>query len=199
RLDARQRAPRGLRVGTMPVELQFERVQRLAQGSQLRAELRRARRRGGLPVLVRFELGRDAFAFFAARRRSAQEREDLEVAHPRRNLAIPLRAPYLRVELGNAPFQLRDQVVDADRVLLGRVEPAQRLVLAGEKLSDPRRSSSAIKPLTRIAFCSVASSRRSASCLRARNFPIPAVSSNSARRSVGFDDRIESIWPCETI
>ena len=28
---------------------------------------------------------------------------------------------------------------------------------------------------------------------------MPAVSSNSARRSVGFDERIESIWPCDTI
>ena len=62
-----------------------------------------------------------------------------EVAHARGHAPVTLRAPDLRVELGDAPFEYGDQIVDANRVLLGRVEPAHRLGFAREKLPDPGR------------------------------------------------------------
>ena len=134
--DARELRARGLRARAVVVQLQLDRVRRVAQRRERRAELRRARGRGGGPVLVLLQLRRDALALGAARRRRAQVRQDLEVAHARGHLAVAFRAAHLRVELRHAPFQLGDEVVDADRVLLGGFQPAQRLVLAREELAD---------------------------------------------------------------
>ncbi len=134
--DARELRARGLRVRPMAVQLQLQRVERLAQRRDRRAELRRARGGRGALVLVLLELRRDALALGAARGRRAQVREDLQVAHARGHLAVAFRAAHLRVELRHAALQFRDEVVHADRVLLGGFEPPQRLVLAREKLAD---------------------------------------------------------------
>ena len=126
-----------LRLGPVRVEREFERVERFTQCRELCAELSRAGGGGGALVFVLLQLGGDPFAFGSPRRRRAQERQDLEIAHAGGDFAVTLRAPHLRIELGDAPFELGDQVVDADRVLFGRVQPPQRLVLARQELADP--------------------------------------------------------------
>jgi hypothetical protein len=90
-------------------------------------------------------------ASHAARRASANIREDLEVAHARAHLAVALRTPHLRVEFRNAALDFGDQVVDADPVLLGLLETTHRLVLAREELVDARGLFEERAPFGRLA------------------------------------------------
>ncbi len=72
--DAREFRARGLRAAAVTVELQLDRVQRLAQRRDRRAELCRARRGGRALVFVLLELARDALALGSPRGRCAQVR-----------------------------------------------------------------------------------------------------------------------------
>ena len=115
---------------------QLERVELGAQRLGFGTERRRTRGSTGLGAFELSRLDRNAGAFLAPRRAGAQVREDLEVADARGDAAKPARAPHLCFELGDAPFELGDQIVDANPVLLGRVQPAHRLALASQELAD---------------------------------------------------------------
>jgi hypothetical protein len=137
-LDARGDFARPLRFNAAFLALQFERVELRAQRLRFGAERCGARRGRGLHAFVARGFGSHAFALFAARRARAQVRENFEIAHACGNAPVTLRAPDLVVELGHAPLEFGDQIVDANRVLLGRIEPAHRLGFAREKLADAR-------------------------------------------------------------
>ena len=88
---------------------------------------------------ARLDVDRDEVALGAPRRAGAQIGQDLEVAHPRGHAPVTLRPPDLGIEFGDAPFEFGDQIVDANGVLLGRVEPAHRLGFAREEFPDSGR------------------------------------------------------------
>ncbi len=137
--DARELVARGLRLRALFVELELALIERVAQRREFGARGRGARGRVAAARLDRFELGSDPDAFGAPALARAQIREDLEIAHPVGDLAIALRAPHLGVEFGDAPFEFREQVVDADRVGLGAFQAPHRLGLAREEARDAGR------------------------------------------------------------
>ena len=124
------------RAGPALIEVQFQRVEARAYVGQFGVERRCARRSRDALGIHLVEVRAQALALFAPRGRRAQVAEDLEVPQPRRCAPVALGAPDLRLELGNARGDLADEVADADAVVLGLLEPAQRLSLASEELAD---------------------------------------------------------------
>ncbi len=104
----------------------------------------RAQRRGpggsnAAQLLVFPEFRFERLALRAAGGARSHVGQDFEIAHARAQFAVPPRPPDLRLEFRDAPLELGNQVVDANRVGFGLVQPAQRLVLARQEPVDAGR------------------------------------------------------------
>ncbi len=129
-LEGGQLAARVLRLRTKLFQLQLATVELRAQLGGIGSEHRSFPGGRGAQCIVALQLHAQRVALGPARSARAQIREYLQIAHARSDAAIPLGSPQLRVELGNAPLQLGEQIVDAYRVLLGSLEPAHRFLTA---------------------------------------------------------------------
>src|SRR5579875_2131 len=145
-----QFAARRLSGGALFLEFQLPSIELVTGLRELRTERRRSRSGFGLTRVDLVELGTDALAFRAASRAGSQVRQDLELAHALADAAKSPCAPHLVVELGDTPLELGDQIAHANRVLLGLLEPAQRLGLARQEAPDPRRLLEQPAPLRRL-------------------------------------------------
>ena len=136
RFDARDFAARALCLRAQLFELQFAAVMLRPQPSNVLAEGRRLGGGGRALFFAPFELGMQGRSFGTPGSAGPQVREDLQIAHARAYAPVALRAPKRRIEFGNSALQLRDEVADANRILLRALETPQRLMLAREKLAD---------------------------------------------------------------
>ena len=129
-LEGGELAAHVLRLRTKLFQLQLATVKLRTKLGGVGSEHRRFPRGRSAQCFVALQFHAQCIAFGPARSAGAKIRQYLQIAHARSDAAIPLGSPQLRIELGNAPLQLGEQIVDAYRVLLGSFEPAHRFLTA---------------------------------------------------------------------